>query len=167
MASTKLVFFQAFYDEVGWMKILNSILGDMLMVDSAQDPLRPLIICPSTTISSNPAKVMLWRNYNYPPGHQGSWAVARRREEPCYCTCIPLCFLYLIFSALSHRRRRNTHTNILPRYHGSFRHMVRQAIRATTAAPTFFPPLMINGALYSDGALLCNNPSAVAFHEAK
>ncbi|CAN0238320.1 unnamed protein product, partial [Ectocarpus fasciculatus] len=124
MASTKLVFFQAFYDEVGWMKILNSILGDMLMVDSAQDPLRPLIICPSTTISSNPAKVMLWRNYNYPPGHQG-------------------------------------------RYHGSFRHMVRQAIRATTAAPTFFPPLMINGALYSDGALLCNNPSAVAFHEAK
>lgn len=45
--------------------------------------------------------------------------------------------------------------------------MVRQAIRATTAAPTFFAPLMINGALYSDGALLCNNPSAVAFHEAK
>ncbi|CAM9578414.1 unnamed protein product, partial [Ectocarpus sp. 13 AM-2016] len=120
----KLALKQAFYDEVGWMKILNSILGDMLMVDSAQDPLRPLIICPSTTISSNPAKVMLWRNYNYPPGHQG-------------------------------------------RYHGSFRHMVRQAIRATTAAPTFFPPLMINGALYSDGALLCNNPSAVAFHEAK
>ncbi|CAN0506492.1 unnamed protein product, partial [Ectocarpus sp. 12 AP-2014] len=104
----KLALKQAFYDEVGWMKILNSILGDMLMVDSAQDPLRPLIICPSTTISSNPAKVMLWRNYNYPPGHQG-------------------------------------------RYHGSFRHMVRQAIRATTAAPTFFPPLMINGALYSDG----------------
>ncbi|CAN0516120.1 unnamed protein product, partial [Ectocarpus sp. 12 AP-2014] len=66
-----LFLFQAFYDEVGWMKILNSILGDMLMVDSAQDPLRPLIICPSTTISSNPAKVMLWRNYNYPPGHQG------------------------------------------------------------------------------------------------
>lgn len=45
--------------------------------------------------------------------------------------------------------------------------MVRQAIRATTAAPTFFAPVMINGALYSDGALLCNNPSAVAVHEAK
>lgn len=45
--------------------------------------------------------------------------------------------------------------------------MVRQAVRATTAAPTFFAPLMINGALYSDGALLCNNPSAVAYHEAK
>ena len=53
------------------------------------------------------------------------------------------------------------------RYYGSFRHMVREAIRATTAAPTFFAPLMINGALYSDGALLCNNPSAVALHEAK
>lgn len=45
--------------------------------------------------------------------------------------------------------------------------MVRQAVRATTAAPTFFAPVMINGALYSDGALLCNNPAAVAFHEAK
>lgn len=53
------------------------------------------------------------------------------------------------------------------RYYGSFRYKVREAIRATTAAPTFFAPLMINGALYSDGALLCNNPSAVAFHEAK
>ncbi|CAM9306703.1 unnamed protein product, partial [Discosporangium mesarthrocarpum] len=52
------------------------------------------------------------------------------------------------------------------RYRGSFRHMVRQAIRATTAAPTFFAPLMINGALYSDGALLANNPSALAYHEA-
>lgn len=26
---------------------------------------------------------------------------------------------------------------------------------------------MIDGALYSDGALLCNNPSAVAVHEAQ
>eukprot|EP00904_Undaria_pinnatifida_P002141 jgi/Undpi1/11928/HiC_scaffold_4.g01627.m1 len=118
----KLALTQAFYDEVGWMNILSSILGDQLMVESAQDPLRPLILCPSTIISSNPAKVMLWRNYNYPSGHQS-------------------------------------------RYYGSFRHMVREAIRATTAAPTFFAPLMINGALYSDGALLCNNPSAVALHE--
>lgn len=53
------------------MNILDSILADQLMIDSAQDPLRPLIVCPSTIISSNPAKVMLWRNYDYPPGHQG------------------------------------------------------------------------------------------------
>ena len=52
------------------MNILSNILGDQLMVESAQDPLRPLILCPSTIISSNPAKVMLWRNYNYPAGHQ-------------------------------------------------------------------------------------------------
>lgn len=68
-------FSQAFYDEVGWMNILSSILGDQLMVESAQDPLRPLILCPSTIISSNPAKVMLWRNYNYPSGHQSRWVV--------------------------------------------------------------------------------------------
>ncbi|CAM9615407.1 unnamed protein product [Choristocarpus tenellus] len=106
------------------MNILENILGDSLLIDSAKDPLRPLIACPSTVISSNPAKVMLWRNYNYPPGLES-------------------------------------------RYMGSFRHKVREAIRATTAAPTFFAPVMINGALYSDGALLANNPAALAFHEAK
>ncbi|CAM9662380.1 unnamed protein product [Phaeothamnion confervicola] len=52
------------------------------------------------------------------------------------------------------------------RYSGSFRHMVRECIRATTAAPTFFSPLLLNGTLYSDGALLANNPTCVALHEA-
>lgn len=52
------------------MNILNTILGDRLMIDTAQDPLLPLVACPSTQISSNPARVMLWRNYNYPPEHE-------------------------------------------------------------------------------------------------
>lgn len=72
--------------------------------------------------------------------------------------------MYVFFCRASHRIGPRF---VCVRYYGSFRYMVRQAIRATTAAPTFFAPLMINGALYSDGALLCNNPSAVAFHEAK
>lgn len=54
------------------MNILTGILGDQLLIDVAADPLRPLVVCPSTLISSNPAKVMLWRSYNYPPGHQNS-----------------------------------------------------------------------------------------------
>jgi hypothetical protein len=40
------------------------------------------------------------------------------------------------------------------RYSGSFRHTVRECLRATTAAPTFFSPLLINGTLYSG---ICNN----------
>lgn len=71
----QLAFFsweQAFYDEVAWMNILEGILGDRLLIDLAAEPLRPLVSFPSTLISSNPAKVMLWRSYNYPVGHQTS-----------------------------------------------------------------------------------------------
>lgn len=44
---------------------------------------------------------------------------------------------------------------------------VREAIRATTAAPTYFYPLVRGGMVHSDGALLANNPTAIAIHEAK
>ncbi|CAM9166716.1 unnamed protein product [Chrysoparadoxa australica] len=52
------------------------------------------------------------------------------------------------------------------RYLGSFRNRVRDCIRATTAAPTFFSPVLLNDMVYSDGALMANNPGALAFHEA-
>ena len=44
---------------------------------------------------------------------------------------------------------------------------MREAIRATTAAPTYFYPLVRRGMVHSDGALLANNPTAIAIHEAK
>jgi predicted acylesterase/phospholipase RssA len=44
---------------------------------------------------------------------------------------------------------------------------VCDAIRATTAAPMFFSPVRIEGGLYCDGALVANNPCAVAVEEAK
>lgn len=53
------------------------------------------------------------------------------------------------------------------RYEGSFRHTVREALRSTTAAPTFFAPVLLNSVLYSDGAIICNNPCAIAYHEAR
>lgn len=43
----------------------------------------------------------------------------------------------------------------------------RLAVRATTAAPTFFRPVLFEGSLYCDGALVANNPSAIALQEAK
>ncbi|KAG5181100.1 calcium-independent phospholipase-like protein A2-gamma, C terminal part [Tribonema minus] len=64
-------------------------------------------------------------------------------------------------------RNYNYPTGHAGRYSGSYRHTVRESLRATTAAPTFFSPLLINGTLYSDGALMANNPTAVALHEAK
>jgi len=38
---------------------------------------------------------------------------------------------------------------------------------ATTAAPTFFTPVQWEGGLFCDGALVANNPTAIALQEAK
>ena len=54
-----------------------------------------------------------------------------------------------------------------PRYPGSYRVNTLTTIRATTAAPTFFTPVQWDGGLYCDGALVANNPTAIALQEAK
>ena len=41
------------------------------------------------------------------------------------------------------------------------------ALRATTAAPTFFKPLLSFDELYCDGGIVASNPAAVALHEAR
>ena len=53
------------------------------------------------------------------------------------------------------------------RYPGAFRVNLQKAVRATTAAPTFFTPVQWESGLYSDGALVANNPTAIALQEAK
>lgn len=53
------------------------------------------------------------------------------------------------------------------RYDGTCVAKTSYAIRGTTAAPTFFKPVEWRGALYCDGAMVANNPSGIALHEAK
>ena len=53
------------------------------------------------------------------------------------------------------------------RYLGGQALRVREAIRCTTAAPTLFTPLEIDGTTYCDGAFFANNPSAAVFNEAQ
>ena len=53
------------------------------------------------------------------------------------------------------------------RYLGTFRVNTVTAVRATTAAPTFFTPVPWEGGLFCDGALVANNPTAIALQEAK
>ena len=49
-----------------------------------------------------------------------------------------------------------------PRYPGAFRVNTLTAVRATTAAPTYFTPVQWENGLYCDGALVANNPCAIA-----
>jgi hypothetical protein len=60
-----------------------------------------------------------------------------------------------------------THSLFLSVLIGSFRVLQRAALRATTAAPTVFKPVLMGGELYCDGGIVASNPAAVAIHEAR
>ncbi|KAA8498792.1 Calcium-independent phospholipase A2-gamma [Porphyridium purpureum] len=53
------------------------------------------------------------------------------------------------------------------RYAHGVHHRLWEAARATTAAPAYFDPLQSGDELFCDGALLVNNPTAIAVHEAR
>lgn len=53
------------------------------------------------------------------------------------------------------------------RYDGTAEAQMWEALRASSAAPTFFSEIRINGELHADGAIVANNPTAVALHETK
>lgn len=52
------------------------------------------------------------------------------------------------------------------RHPGSNTHPPWECLRATTAAPGYFPSFASRGLTYQDGALTANNPTGVAIHEA-
>ena len=64
-------------------------------------------------------------------------------------------------------RNYNHPPGLNSRYPGAYRVNTFTAIRATTAAPTYFTPVKWENGLFVDGALVANNPAAVALHEAK
>ena len=64
-------------------------------------------------------------------------------------------------------RNYNYPQGSISRYHGTFRVNTVTAVRATTTAPTFFTPVQWENGLYCDGALVANNPCAIALQEAK
>lgn len=54
-----------------------------------------------------------------------------------------------------------------PRYRYAAHHRVYEALRATSAAPTYFDAFRCGSETFCDGAILVNNPTAIACHEAK
>lgn len=64
-------------------------------------------------------------------------------------------------------RNYNLPHRVESHYYGSCKYKMWQAIRASGAAPGYFEEYDLDGFVHQDGGLMCNNPTAVAIHEAK
>ena len=160
----------ASYDESNLMEVLEEILKDDGMLDSRANPQVPLIVAVSSKMSSTPSQLCLLRNYNYGGGElPDSFCIdpnkARKRlgleHDDVMETFPPTNFDTKSPGKCAPR------TGIGSRYPGSFRVTQKIALRATTAAPTFFKPLLSFDELYVDGGIVASNPTAVAVHEAR
>jgi predicted acylesterase/phospholipase RssA len=172
LSTPLMVFTTASYDESTFMDILNDVLKDGSMLDSRADPSTPYVFAVTSKMSSTPTHVALFRNYNYASGEladpftidpddaRADTGLLLEWEHP---------------QLRSNRYRRHVKQLRAPgfsgglgsRYPGSFRVLQRYALRASTAAPTVFKPVMMGGEMYCDGGIVASNPTAVAIHEAK
>jgi predicted acylesterase/phospholipase RssA len=160
----------ASYDEANLMEVLEEILKDDGMLDSRANPAVPLITAVSSKMSSTPSQLALLRNYNYGGGEMpDSFCIdpqkARKRLGLAYDDVMEP-------DQPSDLHKKSAikcapRTGKGSRYPGSFRVTQKIALRATTAAPTFFKPLLSFDELYVDGGILASNPTSVAVHEAR
>lgn len=165
LSTPMLIFTTASYDESHFMEVMEGILGDNSMLGSRADPDVPFVFAVSSKMSSSPTQVCLFRNYNYAGGElpdafvidplkaRGEIGLAEVKDQT--------------WSAASLVNRQLLKTKVASRHPGSFRVPQKVALRATTAAPTVFKPVLMGGELYCDGGMLASNPSAIAIHEAR
>lgn len=160
----------ASYDEANLMEVLEEILKDDGMLDSRANPAVPLVTAVSSKMSSTPSQLALLRNYNYGGGEMpDSFCIdpQKARER------LGLAYDDVMEPDQSNGLQNKSTIKCAPRtgtgsrYPGSFRVTQKIALRATTAAPTFFKPLLSFDELYVDGGILASNPTSVAVHEAR
>jgi len=189
--NTMLVLRRAFYDERDILAVFDELLGDDDLLDIAEPPRVPAVACLATLLSVSPARVCLLRNYEYPVAGRrrtkrddifkaSSQSRQKRRRQQSSAgstfvlsTARTLAAVFLkplrfVTNAVVRRLTtpREAHSSS-SRYAGTTRLAVRDALRAATAAPTLFTPVMVRGQLLCDGALISNNPAAIACHEAR
>lgn len=170
LSTPMLLFTTATYDESPFNKVMMSILNDNSMLASRADPRVPLVFAISSKMSSTPTQLCLFRNYNYNGGEMNDAFV----EDPIEAKeelSLPLDDDIFQLSGKTYydydlKLQANKPTQG-SRHPGSFRVLQRAALRATTAAPTVFKPVLMGGELYCDGGIVASNPTAVAIHEAR
>ena len=64
-------------------------------------------------------------------------------------------------------RNYNLPINQQSHYDGTHKYTVWQAVRASSAAPGYYEDFKIEGQIFHDGGVICNNPTAISIHEAK
>ena len=173
LSTPLLLFTTATYDESPFMDVLSDILGDETMLDSRADPSVPYVFAVTSKMSSTPTHVALFRNYNYnggelpdpflitPEDARENLGIALDSEDE------------RVRSSDYPKRKRETETAPWrrqqdgSRHPGSFRVLQRYALRASTAAPTVFKPVLMGGEMYCDGGIVASNPTAIGIHEAR
>eukprot|EP01087_Luapelamoeba_hula_P016336 TRINITY_DN5019_c0_g2_i5.p1 TRINITY_DN5019_c0_g2~~TRINITY_DN5019_c0_g2_i5.p1 ORF type:complete len:1446 (+),score=297.74 TRINITY_DN5019_c0_g2_i5:157-4494(+) len=136
----------AYYRSGPLERVLMDSCGYDRMVDLNRDPsiCNTKVFMVSTELSCLPCQPFLWRNYSYPIAHQQH--TTPQQHTP---------------TQQQQRTRKE--------YKGTGRSYVWQACRASTAAPSYFDEFTAHYAPHErhiDGAVVCNNPTAVAIHEA-
>ena len=148
-----MLFTTASYDEVYFMEILVEILEENSMLDSRADPAVPLVCALTSKMSSTPTHVSLFRNYNYAGGELPDPFTIdpeKVRED----LDLPLELEHEVIRDGHYQREKTVATSPGSksgggsRHPGSFRVLQRYALRASTAAPTFFKPVMMAGEMY-------------------
>ncbi|KAL3938834.1 MAG: hypothetical protein SGBAC_006335 [Bacillariaceae sp.] len=173
MSTPLLLFTTATYDESYIMDVLSEILKDDTMLDSRADPSVPFVFAVTSKMSSTPTHVALLRNYNYNGGEYPDPFMVKP-DDAREALGLPLEMederIRLNKYATKDRDAgvgTNSEQRDASRHPGSFRVLQRYALRASTAAPTVFKPVMMGGEMYCDGGIVASNPTAIAIHEAR
>jgi predicted acylesterase/phospholipase RssA len=153
-----LLFTTASYDELPFMKVLSDILGDNTMLDSRADPAVPFVFGVTSKMSSTPTHVALFRNYNY-NGNELPDPFMIDPNDARNNLGLPLENEVESIRTSDYPRKKEVTTGTPgsrnpqegSRNPGSFRVLQRYALRASTAAPTVFKPVMMGGEMYADG----------------
>jgi predicted acylesterase/phospholipase RssA len=177
LSTPMMIFTTATYDESPFMDILSDILQDESMLDSRADPAVPLVFAVTSKMSSTPTHVSLFRNYNYAEGElRDPFTIDPEvaRKDTGILLELENNLVRSGKYGSSNAAAKSPGSKVSDdsrrpgsRYPGSFRVLQRYALRASTAAPTVFKPVMMGGEMYCDGGIVASNPAAVAIHEAK
>jgi len=167
LSTPMLVFTTATYDETPFNTVMGEILRDNSMLSSRSDPRVPLVFAVSSKMSSTPTQLCLFRNYNYSGGEKQDTFVQDPEAAREEMGLEPEDDIMRSMAGLQNKAYCTPRTGLASRHPGSFRVLQRAAMRATTAAPTVFKPVLMGEELYCDGGIVASNPAAVAIHEAR